>query len=447
MPTTDDPAPAGRSVTLDEAFAEAQALHRSGRIAPAHAIYLRILEAAPEHVSALHFAGVAAFQLGHAEDATALIEAALRLDPDYADAHNNLGNVLKRRGEIGRARAHYERALALRPNDPDALNNVGTLLRAEHRLVEALAAFDGVVALRPDHVEAHHNRGNVLIALGRDDEGLVEYQRALMLRPYDRNSYRQLGAAFYSTNRVDDAAEVYRRWLALMPDDAEAKHMLAACTGEGVPARASNEMVKLVFDTFAMSFDAVLARLEYRAPALVAETVLLVRGEASADATILDAGCGTGLGGPLLRPYAKRLVGVDISERMLEAARARGSYDELVVGDLTSYLEGHAATYDLVTSIDTLVYFGDLAPVVAGVVNALTDSGHFVFSIERAEPAEAPRGFRLNPHGRYSHTEGYVSELLKRSGLSAVTFREVVLRKEAGKPVPGYVVAAGRRAW
>ena len=53
---------------------------------------------------------------------------------------------------------------------------------------------------------------------------------------------------------------------------------------------------------------------------------------------MLDAGCGTGLCGPLIAPYARRLVGVDLSERMLAQARARDVYDELVKGELTAYL-------------------------------------------------------------------------------------------------------------
>ena len=38
---------------------------------------------------------------------------------------------------------------------------------------------------------------------------------------------------------------------------------------------------------------------------------------------ILDAGCGTGLCGPLLAPYARRLVGVDLSDGMLKHAREK----------------------------------------------------------------------------------------------------------------------------
>jgi SAM-dependent methyltransferase len=40
---------------------------------------------------------------------------------------------------------------------------------------------------------------------------------------------------------------------------------------------------------------------------------------------VLDAGCGTGLCGPLLRPLARRLVGVDLSPAMVGAARAAAS--------------------------------------------------------------------------------------------------------------------------
>ena len=46
--------------------------------------------------------------------------------------------------------------------------------------------------------------------------------------------------------------------------------------------------------------------------------------DASRSLDVLDAGCGTGLCGPLVAPYARRLVGVDLSEAML-ARPARGT--------------------------------------------------------------------------------------------------------------------------
>ena len=63
---------------------------------------------------------------------------------------------------------------------------------------------------------------------------------------------------------------------------------------------------------------------------------------------ILDVGCGTGLCGALLSPYARRLVGVDLSDRMLDQARERNIYDELVKGELTAYLDGCRDAYDVI---------------------------------------------------------------------------------------------------
>jgi len=60
------------------------------------------------------------------------------------------------------------------------------------------------------------------------------------------------------------------------------------------------------------------------------------------------------------------------------------------------------AAWDVIISADTLVYFGDLAPVMAAARRGLRPGGHLIFTLEHAGDAEAPAGFRINPHGRYS---------------------------------------------
>ncbi len=77
---------------------------------------------------------------------------------------------------------------------------------------------------------------------------------------------------------------------------------------------------------------------------------------------VLDAGCGTGLCGPLLRPYASRLVGVDLSGGMLDHARRKEIYTDLVQSELTEFLAAQQRAFDVIVAADTLVYFGDLAP-------------------------------------------------------------------------------------
>jgi predicted TPR repeat methyltransferase len=105
------------------------------------------------------------------------------------------------------------------------------------------------------------------------------------------------------------AGQLVRSWRSLDPADPRSAHMLAALTGEDVPARASSGYVRAVFDRFAESFDEKLHSLDYRAPQLVAEAVEAALGTGRGDLEVLDAGCGTGLCGPLLRSYARLLVG------------------------------------------------------------------------------------------------------------------------------------------
>jgi predicted TPR repeat methyltransferase len=236
---------------------------------------------------------------------------------------------------------------------------------------------------------------------------------------------------------------VFERWLEEEPDNPVPRHMLAACSGRDVPARASDAYVESVFDTFAASFDSRLARLSYRAPALVTEMVARSGLQASRSLDVLDAGCGTGLCGPMLAPYARRLVGVDLSGNMLAQARARNVYDELIKGELTAHLRASVQAFDLIVSADTLVYFGQLDDVVEFAAQALRPGGLLVFTVEELTGDDMGPGSGIKPHGRYSHAHAYVEGVLRAHGLRPEIER-AELRMEGGVPVAGLVVRATR---
>ncbi len=422
------------------------AMHQKGDVERASNLYRQILSIDPHHVDALHFLGVAEHQSGRSERALELLDIAVGLAPLHPDIHSNRGNVLKQLGRTDEAEASYRRALELKPTDANALNNLATVARERGLYDEALDLLHDVLALQPDHYEAHQNLGNVLGSMNRFEEALEWHKKALQLRPGTADSYRQLGGMFYALGLIGEAAQTYEQWLAIEPNNPVPRHLLTACRGGDAPSRASDDFVRESFDHFASSFDSALARLQYRAPALVAEAVVAALGEPRASLDVLDAGCGTGLCAEHLRAYAKRLVGVDLSARMLERARERKDYDELVEAELTEFLEEHPASYDLVVSADTLVYFGALEAVAAASLGALRPGGHITFTVERSEESDAPHGHRLHPHGRYSHTEAYLRRVLRAAGLDVTALREVELRKEAGKWVRGSLVTARKPA-
>lgn len=422
---------------------QAIALHQQGQLGAAEALYRQILRQNPQQVDALHFLGVLAAQRHDNEGAVKLISQALALNPHYADAYNNLGNVLATMARFDEAATAYHRTIELAPSNLSAHCNLGIMLRRSGQFQAAVAACQRALALNPKLAEVQLNLGKALVALERYEEAVVAHYEAIHLRPSYASAYRSLGMLLYRLDRKEEAIDLFQRWLEQAPDQPVARHMLAAHSGQDAPTRAEDAYVQEVFDGMADGFDAHLHRLNYRAPEWIVQEIAMMLGAPSRSLKVLDAGCGTGLCGPLLRPYAHHLCGVDLSPRMVAHARTRGSYDELVVAELTAFLIDRPAAYDLIVSADTLIYFGDLQPVLAAATAALRPTGWLAFTVERSE-GEAREAFRLDRSGRYQHTEAYLRQELDRAALAIKTLKTVDLRLEGGQPVVGYLVLAQR---
>jgi predicted TPR repeat methyltransferase len=435
------PQPTPRELTLDEAVSLAIVLQKNAQLAEAESVYQGIFEIAPNHPEALHYAGVLAHQQGRSDEAIALIDKSLLLAPESADCYSNLGIIFQAQGKIDEAMSAYRRAVSLDPEHANAHSNLGVLLRATGKPVEAEDAYRTAIRLDPKHIDAYTNLGVLLTGLKRTEEAVACFCKAITLRPKHREARRLLALAHCTIGEIDEAVKIFEEWLAEEPDDPVALHMLAACTGRDVPARASNRYVAEIFDAFAASFEEKLAKLSYRAPALVAAMLEDSGLPPSKDLDVLDAGCGTGLCGPLLVPYARQLTGVDLSAAMLVQAKEKSVYDALVKRELTEYLRDTRETFDLIVSADTLVYFGSLDDVFEASADALRQDGVLIFTLEHARGGDATLEYHLELHGRYSHSRGYVERLLTGAGL-VPEIAHAELRMESGAPVAGLVIRA-----
>jgi tetratricopeptide (TPR) repeat protein len=196
---------------------QAMALHRQGRLREAALIYAAILAVDPARSDALHFAGLANFQMGRLPEALRLMAAALRADPRSPDIHSNYGLALDTSKQHQEALASFDAAIALKPDHVQALSNRALTLKVLGRTDAALDSWGRALAVDPDHAEALYGRGNVLYELRRYAEALGDYERFLGLRPGNPDLFNNRGSALSEIGRLEEAIASYEQALALDP--------------------------------------------------------------------------------------------------------------------------------------------------------------------------------------------------------------------------------------
>ncbi|MGD0961873.1 MAG: tetratricopeptide repeat protein [Methylomonas sp.] len=422
----------------EQIFASAFSSHAAGDLPRAEELYRLILSERPVHVMAKHYLGVLLHQRGQSAAGLELIRSALETDAGSASRYNDLGNLLVQTADLDNAAGAFRASLALTANDANVWNNLGSVLHRQNRLDEAEFAYRKALEFGPTFVPALNNLSSLLARSGRDEESSRLLCLAYIQPPLQHKSLKELGVAYFRLGLTAEAAECYREWLRLEPDNAYAKLHLAACTGENVPEKMPGDYVKNVFDEMSGYFEEKLvATLGYSGPEIIAN---LLAEHFSKDRRfdVLDGGCGTGLLANLLSAYARSLVGVDISAGMLEKARAKQVYDELLETELSAFLQGRGQTFDLIVMADTLIYFGDLHEIFAAVRHALRPAGSFAFTLElNGETGKQQIDYYLSPSGRFSHSTGYLAKALDSHGFKVLESQDVVIRYEFGLPIPG----------
>ncbi len=216
-------------------------------------------------------------------------------------------------------------------------------------------------------------------------------------------------------------------------------HLARLGVGEATPSM-TGVYVRRLFDQHAPEFDkALVERLGYRGPELLLEAVQAIKGSPLRLGSVLDLGCGTGLGGAAFRPFCDWLVGIDISPGMVEQARSKGLYDRLEVSDLLKFLTAEAgASHHLALAADVFVYCSDLAPIATAVAKVLAPGGLFAFTVETHDDP----GVRLQGTLRYAHGVAHVREAIAAADLELRQLAAASTRNEKGAPVAGLLVVA-----
>ena len=272
------------------------------------------------------------------------------------------------------------------------------------------------------------------------------FQQALELAPGWAQGWMALGEAREKSGDLIGAIEAYGHAPALDPSGLlGAQLRLAALGATLAPSIAAPAYVRALFDQYAPQFEThLVGALSYCGPALLLaalERACTATGRVFHFDRGFDLGSGTGLMAQALVPRVTTFIGVDLSPKMNDLARATGFYNQLHARDITAFLsEETAASSDLVVAADVFVYMGDLAPIFAASADVLEPGGLFAFSVQ----CGAGLAWSLGADLRYLHSKQYLRALADAHGFEAIVLDDASTRKNAGTDMPGLVCVLAR---
>lgn len=421
--------------------------------------------------------GLALMQTNELTEAAAHLNAVLQLNPKHSRAYDNLAQIYQQRNEDAAAINHYQKSLRLNCNNATAHNNLGGLLLKKNKTAAAINHLKKTLQLDPVHREAFYNLGVAFLKqndpaaalkyflrlsqlgkdfdvlynlgviynlLGKNQDALLFFNEALQLDPLHFATQSNLGTIYLRMQDYENAKKHYQQALQIKPHDEEISYILTALKNDqnaGLPQSAPAPYIKHLFDEYAPNYNEHLKLLEYQTPQLLKEAISTsVASEIPYKGwNILDLGCGTGLCGKELAPFAKTMIGIDLAEKMLEIAKKTNVYTKLECGTIETLLPRYEQL-DLITAADTLVYSGNLEPIFALVKNALKPCGLFAFNLE----STSCESYVLQRTLRYAHNNKYIIELAKACGFKCIYRKAAPIRKHNKEVVAGeiYVLQA-----
>ena len=343
-------------------------------------------------------------------DAVAHWRRALDVGSRHPLLHAGLGQALFFTGDFSGA----ARELAIQIASGVGVDQKLTRRYALARFLEAMIVADDVAAF-----SAYHEAAGADV----EDETTVAQTAFSLL-----SAYGHRGAAI----------RLGRTRMPRLNDDPIQRYLFDAVVGEKLD-RAPRDYLIAYFDRFADTFDKQLVDvLGYDVPEKLARLVTTVGRELS---RAVDLGCGTGLAAHLLRPQRSRLVGVDLSPRMLAKAAKRRAYDELVEADMIAFLEQTSERFDLVFAADALIYLGSLDAFLGAAARVMPARALLAFNVETTDAAP----YALLPSGRFAHELAALRQSAAKWFALCVE-QATVLRAEACTSVEGALFLLERRA-
>ena len=408
--------------------------------------YDDLINKAREDIRAMEnplFLALSLWKKGEAEPAIHWLYDFVGKHPNDFQALSQLGEFLRHQdGRWEESVTILERAIKIRKDSAITFLSYGTALRQLGRKKEAIVAFRRALAINPKLYEAANDLAGLLFEDDNVEEAIRLYEKVCTLIPNIAVFYMNLATALAKADRLAEAEAIAQKAYRLDTDGSSGASMfLASLKVYPIPERIPDALLHKLYNSRASTWDknSTLETSPYKGADLVANALSSLKPNRNLD--ILDAGCGTGLLGPLVKNWSNQLDGVDLSLPMLEKAKQKDVYTKLFHGDLIEVLKASHNSYDAIISAATLIHFGSLQHIFELCSVALRPGGYFIFTVfpNDEDPdtyaVEAING--LAQGGCFVHGELYLSRLSVETGFKILSLSREI-HEYSSKNIPKY---------
>ncbi|MBO7556009.1 MAG: tetratricopeptide repeat protein, partial [Alphaproteobacteria bacterium] len=279
---------------------------------------------------------------------------ALEHNPNSVSALINIANSEQ---NAKQAEQMYKKALSLASKNFDAHLNYAVFLHKQNRLNEALEEYRQAAIINPDSAEVSNNLGLLQRSLNNLPQAIDLLLNAFCLSPKKQEYAANLAETLtlYSRSNLPEASKIAAAWLQKAPNNPFAIQIDAALNNKNIAQNPTYS--QQLFDIFADTYENTMQNINYNIPQKITSLIT------NKIDTIVDLGCGTGLLGEKLKEKCSHLIGIDISEKMLQIAEQKNIYDKLIQSDIMQYSQ-NLPNNSLVIAADVIGYIGDIKPLV-----------------------------------------------------------------------------------
>ena len=370
-----------KTLGIDDAVRLITTMVNKGDFDQATALAEQLLAAAPNHPNTLYVSAGLLWKIGELDQAIALQKRLVAAQSDAAVHHERLIYFLRETGDISGALAAAQAGVRECPSSPTLRNAFGILQLNTGNLQGSRQTFENAILAFPKNFSAHQNLSLVLLAEGRAEDAVNSFSRGLTrLEPLDFETkyqdHQHIGEIYNGLAQGYDASDLQRMW---GPQTAQ---VIRAALGQGKHG------------------------------------------------DVLDLCCGTGSVGAAISEQTDHITGIDVSAGMLDKARARGIYDQLICADICQALRSIDRSFSVVTCSSALYHWANLTTFFDSVASVLLPNGHLIFSVD---PASDEMDIGQSAPGEYAHSRSYIRRITTSAG-----FREISITIDAHRSYPGF---------